>query len=252
MRRLSTVVAMQYSGIIFDLDGTLLDTLADIARAMNRVLRSHGFAEREVPEYRSMVGWGLEELTRRALPAEHTEGSGRQNNGLVAQCYQEVVSAYAAAPVVETEPFDGVPEVLRELHEAGVPLAVLSNKHDELVTTIVAQTLGLQCFRVVGGARDGVPKKPHQEAAHRIARELGVAPEETVFVGDSGVDIETARRAGMIAAAVTWGIAPREELKSAGPDILLEQPTEILTRLKFRPHTAATQHTGANQGRTET
>ncbi len=240
MQRLSTVVAMQYSGIIFDLDGTLLDTLADIARAMNRVLRNHGFPERKVAEYRTMVGWGLEELARRALPPGHTEESEQASNGLVAQCYREVLTAYAAAPVVETQPFDGVPEALRELWEAGAPLAVLSNKHDDLVTQIVEQTLGMQYFKVVRGARDGVPKKPHQEAAHSIARRLEVAPEQIVFIGDSEVDIETARRAGMIAVAVTWGIGTRAQLESAGPDVLIQQPADILTKLSFRPHTAAT------------
>jgi len=216
---------MQNSGILFDLDGTLLNTIADIARAMNRVLREHELPEHGVDDYRGMVGWGLEELVRRALPVEITSPA------FVRQCFTEVLQAYEQEPVVDTRPYDGVPELLRRLHEAEVPLAVLSNKHDALVQTIVANAMRDSYFQIVRGASDGEPKKPNPKAALEIARCLDTVPEKLLVVGDSPIDVETARRAGMPVVVGTWGFSTREELEAAAPDALLDHPLQIMSHI---------------------
>ena len=218
---------MHREGIIFDLDGTLLDTLADIAAAMNRVLREHGLPEHETDDYLDKVGWGLEELVRRSLPPE------KQDPLYLARCYEELRCAYESDPVEHTRPYDGVCELLDRLREERVALAVLSNKHDDLVRTIVAEVFSEAYFSVVRGAREGAPKKPDPEVACEIADSWGVAPAQIVLLGDSPIDVETARAAGMTAAAVTWGFSTREQLVRTSPDVLIDTPNDILSWFDF-------------------
>ncbi len=214
---------MQYTGVIFDLDGTLLDTIADIARAMNRVLKAHDLPQHPREAYYHMVGWGLEETVRRAVPEEQSSPE------LIQQCYAEAVTAYQEAPVVETRPYDGIPELLRALRERDVRTAVLSNKQEELARVIVDAVLGCELFEVVRGARDGVPKKPDPQSALETAAALGCRPHEVVLVGDSEIDVATARAAGMTAAAVSWGFSEPAALAEAQPEVMLQAPDDLLS-----------------------
>ena len=236
---------MQYSAVIFDLDGTLLDTIADIARAMNRVLKAHGLPQHPSEAYYGMVGWGLEETMRRALPRNCREPE------LIRRCYADAVEAYQEAPVLETRPYNGIPELLRALRQHGVRCAVLSNKHEDLVRVIVDAALGCELFNAVRGARDGVPKKPDPQSALETAAELGCEPREMLLVGDSEIDIATARAAGMTAAAVSWGFSRAAELTEARPDVILQSPDDLLSVVGVeRPDTTvATTHSATEEPR---
>jgi phosphoglycolate phosphatase len=216
---------MQLRAVLFDLDGTLLYTIGDIANAINRVLLAHGREPKTEEEYRSLVGWGIQRLVESCLPEEE------RTEERVSQYSREVVDAYHAEPTVRTEVYPGIEQVLDELNKRSVPCAALSNKLDSLTRVIIDTVLGLHRFRVVQGALAGVPKKPDPTAALDIVQKLQIAPEHCLFVGDTAIDMETARNAGMPACAVTWGYRPRPELEDARPDWLIERPEEILSIL---------------------
>lgn len=213
---------MQARAVLFDLDGTLLYTLGDIAGAANRVLESHGREPKPVESYRRMVGSGLRRLIEHCIPEED------HDEELLSDYTREMIDAYHAEPTATTEPYPGIEELLDTLSERGFVLATLSNKLDSLTRLIVEETLGLDRFRVVQGALAGVPKKPDPGAALEIVSSMAVSPGETLFVGDSSIDMKTAQNAGMQSCAVTWGYRTREELVEAGAGYLVDTPAEIL------------------------
>jgi phosphoglycolate phosphatase len=208
--------------VVFDLDGTLVDTLADIAAAMNRALERLGLPTHPRERYRGWVGHGALDLCRRAAPPEAA--------GLCERLAGEYRRCYGAAPVVEARPYPGMTALVDRLAADGRALAVLSNKPHELVTAIVAE-LFPQRFAAVHGHRDGAARKPDPEPARAILRELGVEPPQAAMVGDSTLDIGTARAAGMRAIAVTWGFRPAAELAAASPDACVARPEELLDLL---------------------
>jgi phosphoglycolate phosphatase len=193
-------------GVIFDLDGTLADTLEDIAAAMNRTLAAHGFPAHPASAYRTFVGEGLRKLVERALPAG-TEGI---QESFLAR-YQ---ADYDAHLLDSTRLFPGIPEVLDALQLADVPLAVLSNKFDQPTRRLVDALCGRWTFRAVFGERPGVPRKPDPTSALALADALGAPPERVTFVGDTGVDMLTARAASMRPVGVLWGFRPGDVLAS--------------------------------------
>lgn len=218
---------MRLTAVIFDLDGTLLDTIADIAAALNHVLASHGYPTHPTNAYKQMVGSGLVEVVRRALPAE-----SRSDEELVLAGAQQMKSFYAKSPVAETKPFDGIEEMLEELIANGVAVAVLSNKAHELVQTIVALALPGVEFAAVEGFREGRPPKPDPTSALQIASTLRLPPEQILYVGDSDVDIHTAQAAGMPSVGVGWGFRGEEELSAAGARWIVHHPSQIVRILK--------------------
>lgn len=206
--------------VIFDLDGTLLNTLADITAAMNHALTARSFPAASLAEVRTRVGWGLGTLVTRSLPEAH-----RDEADLVEAVALGTREYYRNHPVVETVPYPGVLDVLAELARGEYRLAVLSNKPDELVQPIVEELLeGVvrsaaidgSGFAAVLGRRDGEPHKPDPTTTRAILQDLGVSPGETAFVGDSEIDIETAIAAGCIAVGVAWGFRDPEALSAAG------------------------------------
>lgn len=206
--------------VIFDLDGTLLNTLADITAAMNYSLVEHGYPAATLDEVRTRVGWGLSTLVTRSLP----DGS-REDADLVAAIARGTQAYYRQHPVVETVPYPGVLDLLRELSSQGYRLGVLSNKPDELVQPIVTELLDpvvrsaspdRRGFAAVLGRRDGEPHKPDPTSTFRVLELLGVSAGETAFVGDSEIDIETARAAGCVAVGVAWGFRDPSALSAAG------------------------------------
>jgi phosphoglycolate phosphatase len=214
---------MNNYGIIFDLDGTLLDTLADIARAMNITLSDHGYPEHPVVSYRAMIGWGLLELVRKALPEQHA-----QNTELIRRLHDEMVQEYNRHPVVHTVPYPGIPELLDALHERKIPLSILSNKRHELVLSVVRETLNPDYFMEIHGAIDGIPKKPDPTSARTVASKMGITPEKILYIGDSLVDCETAHRAGMINISVSWGFTDKEDLIAGGSKTVIHDPMDVL------------------------
>ena len=209
--------------VIFDLDGTLVNSLADLAGATNHVLAEAGYPVHPVEAYRHFVGNGLDVLLRRALPA------GRPDTAAVyAALLERVRQRYDTHWHDQTVPYPGVTELLAGLARHGLPIMVLSNKPDPWVVPCVRHFFPETSFTVARGARPDVPRKPDPQAALALAAQVGVAPEQVAFVGDSSVDMRTAVNAGMPGFGATWGFREREELLSSGASALLEQPDDLL------------------------
>ncbi|MEX1017241.1 MAG: HAD family hydrolase [Phycisphaeraceae bacterium] len=209
--------------ILFDLDGTLADTLTDIAAAGNHALRTLGRPPLPVARYRYLAGQGLPYLIEHALAAEGTSTPAQQEAGIAA-----FRTFYAQHKYDHTGPFVGLPAVLDELTVRGVRLAVLSNKPHDATVAVVADLFGRWQWDAVAGAKPGVPLKPDAGAALAIADELDIPAERWVYVGDTRVDMETGKAAGMYTIGVTWGFRDEAELREHGADAIVHQPAELL------------------------
>lgn len=212
----------RFRAVLFDLDGTLLDTIEDIADAMNAVLHRAGFPGHTPEAYARFVGEGIEQLALRSLPPAHREAE------TVARCVEEMRREYATGRLVKTRPYPGVPGLLDALSARGCRLAVLSNKPHESARELVSAKLGRWNFDRVAGARPGVPLKPDPAPALEISSALGIPPGEFILLGDSGIDMDTARAAGMHPAGALWGFRGRDELVLHGAASLLEKPADLL------------------------
>lgn len=204
--------------VIFDLDGTLVDSLADIAAATNACLEAAGFPTHPQERYREFVGDGLTALVRRALG---TRGE------LESMC-SAVATRYASACTERTRPYPGIEDILVELRRRGLRLGVLSNKPDPLTRDVTRLLFGPAAFDVVAGERPGTPRKPDPTSALWMARTLGVEPSECVFVGDSPVDLATAHAARMTAVAVSWGYRSAVDFEPHRPHLLVDRPESLL------------------------
>lgn len=205
--------------IIFDLDGTLVDSLRDITDALNEALTELKKPTVAQQEVRSWIGEGMQLLCRRALPAG--------DDSLVEELVRGTRSRYLAHPARHTRPYPNILRMLELLQMKGVPMAVLSNKPHDLTVRVVAQ-LGLgSYFAETAGCQLDEERKPLPIGALRLASVLGVDPANVLLIGDSATDIETARNAGMRSLAVTWGFRDRDELIAARPDHLIDDPLEI-------------------------
>lgn len=220
---------MKYHAILFDLDGTLADTLADIAAAGNHMLSELGRPARPVADYRYLAGQGLEYLVNQALEGASTEQIA---HGL------EVFRAYYASHNHElTTPYDGVPEMLDNLTEKGVIRAVLSNKPHEFTVEVVQRLFAQWTFEHIAGARPDVPLKPDPAAAFAIMDALRLPAEQWAYLGDTKVDMFTATAAGMFAIGCTWGFRDERELRDAGADAIVNHPGEVMALLQTRVET---------------
>jgi phosphoglycolate phosphatase len=207
-------------GLIFDLDGTLVDSLPGIAASLNRALGQLGLPTHGSAEVRSFIGNGSLELARKAVPA------GSQDE-LAHRVEAAFKTDYAATWPEGTAPYAGIPDCLTALAAAGFPLAVLSNKPHDFTVEIVERLFPGVPFAPVFGQRPEIPRKPDPEAALQIARHWEMAPQHCRFVGDSTVDLATAAAAGIPAVAVTWGYHDAAELRAAGSACLVENPRDL-------------------------
>lgn len=206
--------------IIFDLDGTLLDTLADLAASANHTIEKMGYPTHPLESYRYFVGNGVPKLLERCLP----EDKRSEENILTAR---ELFSGYYNVHFADkTKPYEGVPELLGSLKKSGVKMAVASNKSDEFTQSIVKKFFG-DIFDMVQGGKADVPKKPAPDIAFGIMERLGAVSENTYFAGDSNVDMYTAKNAGLTAIGCLWGFRTKEELVDGGADFLAEKPSDI-------------------------
>lgn len=208
-----------YKAVLFDLDGTLTDTLSDIAAAMNRSLRLHGLAEWPVDAYRYLVGDGAKVLSERCV---------RDRQELAPAVRADYQAYYETHNLVKTRPYDGVPEMLRALADGGLALAVLSNKPDADTKAVVRHFFPDVPFSVVRGQVEGVPVKPDPTGALAVAAAMDIAPGEFLYLGDTAVDMRCALAAGMHPIGALWGFRTAEELQQAGAERLACSPMDVL------------------------
>ena len=211
-----------FTTVLFDLDGTLLDTLDDLWHSCNFALRSRGMPERSREEIRRFVGNGIQTLIRRAVPA----GTCQEEWEGVLQAF---LDHYAQHNADFTRPYQGIPEMLDALREMGCKIGVVSNKNDENVKKLSLEHFGIEAAL---GEVPGVPRKPEPDGVHALMNILGEDPEHTVYVGDSEVDIETARNAGLPCLTVTWGFRQEEELREKGALVFAHTPAEVVEFVK--------------------
>ena len=211
--------------VIFDLDGTLLDTIGDLAASCNHTLERFGHPTHPIGVYPKFVGNGIAKLVERALPEECRSAE------YVERVRVEFVSYYKEHIADFSHPYDGVPELLDRLEELGVRLAVASNKFHEGTLLLIDRFFGCERFAAVYGQRAGVPIKPDPTIVEQIVSEVGVARDEVLYVGDSGVDMRTALAAGVRSVGVTWGFRSREELVETGATHLVDRADDILKLL---------------------
>ena len=207
--------------VIFDLDGTLLNTIADLANSTNYALKVLGYPIHEPDKYNFMVGNGINKLFERALP----DGEKTEEN--VLRVRQEFVPYYDQHNADKSRPYPGVTELLETLQTAGMQLAVASNKYQAATEKLIAHYFPNIKFTAVFGQREGIPVKPDPIIVKEILQIAKVQEEEPLYVGDSGVDMQTAINAGVTSCGVTWGFRPRTELESFHPDHIVDNAEEI-------------------------
>jgi phosphoglycolate phosphatase len=215
--------------VLFDLDGTLVDSLIDLADSMNRVLTRQGFPAHPLQAYRYFVGEGIVTLVQRALPAE-----ARQED-IVQDCARKMRQEYALHWADTTRPYPGIAELLDALAGRGIEMAILSNKPDELTRQVVRTLLPEWHFAAVAGARETIPRKPDPAGALRIANLLRREPRDFLYLGDTSTDMQTARAARMFAIGALWGFRTADELKEHGAQALLSVPMELCPLLEHTP-----------------
>ena len=213
---------MQPKLIIFDLDGTLLDTIGDLAVACNAMLARRGLPEHTYADYCRFVGNGILRLVERALPEE------LRTPDYVAAARADFIDYYTAHIDRCTKPYAGIPELLDALMQRGIRLAVASNKYQQGTEKLIGRFFPEIRFDAVLGQRPDVPMKPDPTVVEEILAVTGIARSETLYVGDSGVDMQTAAAAGVRSVGVTWGFRSREELQAAGAGTLIDRPEALL------------------------
>lgn len=214
---------MRYKAVIFDLDGTLLNTLADISFAMNQVLSQYHIPPHSSETYRYFIGSGLRHLIIKSFPdnflSEHT----------INRCIKTFDTVYTDQQDKYTSPYDGIKELLDGLTSKGIPMAILSNKPHTFIHQCVNRSLKEWEFKWVFGLQSGEPAKPDPKTALSISDNMNIPPEAVVFIGDTPVDIQTAKNAGMASGGVTWGFRTVDDLQKETPDYLFSSPAQILS-----------------------
>jgi phosphoglycolate phosphatase len=216
---------MKFKGVIFDLDGTLVNSLEDIADAMNRVLLNLGYPLHTYESYQYFIGSGLRNLVSKSLPDTHNSEKD------IDHCYQLMIEDYSDNCTCKTKAYDGIRELLNHLVSQNIKLSVFSNKSDALTKKITTH-LFPNIFDPIVGLRIEELKKPNPTEAIAISKSMGSTAEEIIFVGDSGIDMQTAANADMLAVGVSWGYRPEDELMGAGAKYVLNNPLDLIQILK--------------------
>jgi phosphoglycolate phosphatase len=211
--------------VIFDLDGTLIDSLADIAESINLMLDDHKFPRRESEIFKQMVGDGMEKLVERALPED------QRNDQMITTCVEEYRAHYAKIWQRETTPYPGIIEALATLRSRGHKLGVISNKAHRFTVLMTEHYFGRECFDLILGQRNEVPRKPDPAGAHELAAQLGVELAACAYIGDSGIDMQFACNSGMRAIGVTWGFRSEDELRENGANMLVRSAGELVAAI---------------------
>ncbi|MEL1241362.1 HAD family hydrolase [Flavobacterium flavipallidum] len=215
---------MKFKAVLFDLDGTLVNSLIDIADSINKVLEERNFPTHSYEVVNNFIGSGLRNLVTKALPETHKDEASIEST------FQAMMTTYRENCTNKTFAYDGIVELLDALKSKNIKLAILSNKADEL-TKKIGLTLFSDYFDIVLGLKSEATKKPNPLAAIEISNEFGVSPEEFLYVGDSGIDMQTAKNANMHAVGVLWGYRPKEELVAEGAQSIISHPLELIELL---------------------
>jgi phosphoglycolate phosphatase len=215
---------MAYKAIVFDLDGTLVNSLEEIATYCNRVLKNRGFKGHNLDAYRMFVGDGAATLMRRVLP----EGTQEDT---IQTCYIAFIELYREKCCEMAVLYKNIPELLDQLTARGIKMTILSNKVQVLTEKTVDMLMSSWKFEAVFGQRDTVPRKPDPAGAYEIAEKLKISPSRFIYLGDTAVDMKTSIAAGMFPAAALWGFRDKEELQENGAQALIEDPLDIIDHL---------------------
>lgn len=211
--------------MIFDLDGTLLNSLDDLADSTNHILAKHSLPTHPLDSFRYFVGNGQRKLVERALPAE------KRTPEYIEDFFRELVAYYGLHSQDKTRPYPCVIECLEQLQEKGVGIAVASNKVNAVMQKMMPHYFPMIHFACLLGQREGIPAKPHPQIIFDIMEQVKVAKEEVLYVGDTGVDMDTAHNAGLRAAGVLWGYRDRQELEEHGAEFIIDKPADLLNLL---------------------
>lgn len=211
--------------VIFDLDGTLLNTIADLAASTNHALAANGYPTHPTEEYRFFVGNGINKLFERALP------EGEKTEANVLKIRQRFIPYYDVHCVDLTKPYPGIPELLKALQQRSVRIAVASNKYQRATGKLIPYFFPDIHFTAILGQREGIPRKPDPQIVHEIMRMANVSTDEVLYVGDSNVDMQTANNARVDSVGVTWGFRPRAELEQGSPFAIIDKAEELLSFL---------------------
>ena len=212
----------KHKGVIFDLDGTLVDTIEDIAASMNRAMKARGFPELSAGEYRDKVGWGIERLAFLSLPEEER---CKETAAVIAR---EAAGFYAETPLKYSRPYPGIPELIAALANKKIKTAVLTNKPDPVAQKVIAGLFPSHSFNYVRGEIFGSPRKPDPSCVWELLVEIDLPPASVIIAGDSEIDMEIALSSGCFPLGVSWGYRSRETIENAGAKRIIEKPEELL------------------------
>ena len=213
---------MTYKAIIFDLDGTLLNTLDDLGNAFNRVLERNDLSTHPIDKYRYYIGEGAAVLTERALPEE------LRNEFLIQKYLKEFLADYSENYFIDTKPYDGIHDLLEELAKREIKTAVFSNKPQEATDRCVERFFRTHRFQAVFGMNNSIPRKPNPAGALKISELFRIPASEFIFLGDTAIDMTTALNSGMMPIGAAWGFRSERELIDSGAQKVIKRPSELL------------------------
>lgn len=213
---------MKFKAVIFDLDGTLLDTLYDLGSSGNTLLKRYNFPVHAIEKYKEFIGDGAKKLVERMLP------EGERNNDAIEKFTLEFKQEYGKNVDLHTKPFPGIEKLLSELQTRGIKMAILSYKPHLLTIRCVEKLLPISVFEIVKGHIDSEPRKPNPKVALDIAQSLEVTPQETIFLGDMENDVNTARNGKFYPVAVSWGMRSKKQLADFGIKNIIDKPLDLL------------------------
>jgi phosphoglycolate phosphatase len=216
-------MTMKHKGVIFDLDGTLIDTLGDIAANMNKALKKHGFPVLETEAYRDKVGWGIVRLAALCLPPDKAE--------MADEVAKDATDFYREVPLTFTKPYPGILDLVSQIKQKNIQTAVLTNKPDATTQTIISTLFPPSSFDFVIGEIKGKPRKPDPACVRELLVKMNLTPADVIFLGDSEVDMETAVNSGCFPIGVTWGYRSVKTIEEAGAKHIINKPEELLNFL---------------------